>query len=194
MKHRVGKQTDSDHVAMSDGTPTAALEENVEAIKAWERESLLSRSRAEQIADWIAGTGAGGPVLVLHVLWFGLWVSANLGWIPGVMPFDPFPFPFLTMAVSLEAIFLAWFVLASQNRLARQSDKRSHLNLQVDLLTEREMTAVLQLLQDIARHLNVSTTVTPEQLRDLAKKTDLRSLTNRTEEITEPTPAGAVDR
>lgn len=194
MKHRVGNQTDSRSVAVSERAPTAALEENVEAIKVWERESLLSRSRAEQIADWIAGTGAGGPVLVLHVLWFGLWVSANLGWIPGVTPFDRFPFPFLTMAVSLEAIFLAWFVLASQNRLARQSDKRSHLNLQVDLLTEREMTAVLQLLQDIARHLNVSTTVTPEQLRDLAKKTDLRSLTNRTEEITEPTPAGAVDR
>ena len=188
VKHRVGKQTDSDDVAVSEGPPTAALEENVEAIKAWERESLLSRSRAEQIADWIAGTGAGGPVLVLHVLWFGLWVSANLGWIPGVTPFDRFPFPFLTMLVSLEAIFLAWFVLASQNRLARQSDKRTHLNLQIDLLAEREMTAVLQLLQDIARHLNVSTTVTPEQLRDLAKKTDLRSLTDRMEEITEPTP------
>ncbi len=55
-------------------------------------------------------------------------------------PFDPFPFPLLTMAVSLEAIILAWFVLASQNRLSRQ---RSHLNLQIDLLTEREMIAVL---------------------------------------------------
>jgi uncharacterized membrane protein len=164
---------------------TAALEENVEAIKAWERESLLSRTRAEQIADWIAGTGAGGPVLLLHVLWFGLWVAANSGWIPGVAPFDPFPFPFLTMTVSLEAIFLAWFVLASQNRLSRQADKRSHLNLQVDLLAEREMTAVLQLLQDIARHLKVPT-VTSEQIRDLAKKTDLRNLTDRVEEFSEP--------
>ena len=188
MKHRVGKQTATDASDVPEDTPTAALEENVEAIKVWERESLLSRSRVEQIADWIAGTGAVGPVLVLHVLWFGLWVSANVGWIPGVTPFDPFPFPFLTMVVALEAIVVAWFVLASQNRLARQSDRRSHVNLQVDLLAEREMTAVLQLLQDIARHLNVSTTVTPEQLRDLAKKTDLRNLTDRTEEITEAAP------
>jgi uncharacterized membrane protein len=60
------------------------------------------------------------------------------------------------MTVSLEAIFL--FVLASQNRLSRQSDKRSHLDLQIDLLAEREMTAVLQLLQDIAG------TWTPEPL------------------------------
>ena len=104
----------------------------------------------------------------------------------GIRPFDRFPFPFLTMTVSLEAIFLALFVLASQNRLARQADKRSHLDLQIDLLAEREMTAVLQLLQDIARHLDVETSVTPEQLRDLMKKTDLRRLTDRMEELAEP--------
>ena len=123
---------------------------------------------------------------MLHVVWFGAWVTVNAGVIRGVRPFDPFPFPFLTMTVSLEAIFLALFVLASQNRLARQADKRSHLDLQIDLLAEREMTAVLQLLQDIARHLDVQTSVTPEQLRDLMKKTDLRRLTDRMEELAEP--------
>ena len=54
------------------------------------------------------------------------------------------------------------------------------------------MTAVLQLLQDIARHLDVQTTVTPEQLRDLMKKTDLRRLTNRVEELAEPATATAA--
>ena len=166
------------------------MEENVQAIKRWERAILLARSKAEQISDWIAYTAGSGPVLVLHVVWFGAWVTVNVGVIRGIRPFDPFPFPFLTMTVSLEAIFLALFVLASQNRLARQADKRSHLDLQIDLLAEREMTAVLQLLQDIARHLKVQTTVTPEQLRDLMKKTDLRRLTNRMEELAEPaTPA-----
>ncbi len=95
-------------------------------------------------------------MLVLHVVWFAAWVSLNAGWIHGVTPFDPFPFPFLMLTVSLEAIFLALFVLASQNRLARQADKRSHLDLQIDLLVEREMTAVLQLLEDIALHLEVN--------------------------------------
>ena len=85
------------------------------------------------------------------------------------------------MIVSLEAIFLALFVLASQNRMARLADQRSHLDLQIDLLAEREMTAMLQLLQDIARHLNVNTSVTPEQLRDLAKKTDVHDLTKKIE-------------
>ena len=171
---------------------SSALEENVQAIKRWESAILLARSKAEQVSDWIACTAGSGPVLVLHVLWFGAWVTVNAGAIRGIRPFDPFPFPFLTMTVSLEAIFLALFVLASQNRLARQADKRSHLDLQIDLLAEREMTAVLQLLQDIARHLEVQTTVTPEQLRDLMKKTDLRRLTNRMEELAEPATAAAL--
>src|SRR6187402_2152621 len=165
---------------------SSAVEENVQAIKGWEKAILRARSTAEQVSDWIACTAASGPVLILHVLWFGGWITVNAGVIRGVRPFDRFPFPFLTMTVSLEAIFLALFVLASQNRLARQADKRSHLDLQIDLLAEREMTAVLQLLQDIAQHLDVQTTVTPEQLRDLMKKTDVRRLTNRVEELAEP--------
>jgi uncharacterized membrane protein len=166
--------------------PASALDENVQAIKRWETTILRARSRAEQVSDWIAWKAGSGPFLILHVVWFGAWIAVNAGAIRGIRPFDPFPFPFLTMTVSLEAIFLALFVLASQNRLAHQADKRSHLDLQIDLLAEREMTAVLQLLQDIARHLDVHTTVTPEQLRDLMKKTDLRRLTDRMQELAEP--------
>ena len=170
----------------------SAVEENVQTIKGWERAVLLARSTTEQISDWIARAAGSGPVLILHVVWFGAWVTANAGVIRGIRPFDPFPFPFLTMTVSLEAIFLALIVLASQNRLARQADKRSHLDLQIDLLAEREMTAVLQLLQDIARHLEIRTTVTPEQLQDLMKTTDVRRLTSRIEELAEPaTSAGS---
>ena len=160
-----------------------ALEENVEAIKRWEQSLLHARTRAEQLSDWITATAASGPVLAMHVAWFTLWIAANRELLPGVAPFDAFPFPILSMMVSLEAIFLALFVLASQNRLARQSDKRAHLDLQIDLLAEREMTAVLQLLQDIATHLNVKGTVTPEQLRDLVKKTDIHTLAEKLEDF-----------
>ena len=163
-----------------------ALEENVQAIKRWEQDALHSRSRAEQLSDWITSTASAGSVLVFHFGWFSFWVLANLGIIPGVTPFDPFPFPLLTMTVSLEAIFLSLFVLASQNRLSRQSDKRAHLDLQIDLLAEREMTMVLRLLQDIAQHLDVKVSVTPDQIRDLAKETDIHKLTNKLDEIPQP--------
>ena len=87
-----------------------------------EARSCCARSSAARFSDWIACTAGSGPVLVLHVVWFGAWVTVNAGALRVVRPFDPFPFPFLTMTVSLEAIFLALFVLASQNRLARQAD------------------------------------------------------------------------
>jgi uncharacterized membrane protein len=167
-----------------------AVEENVEAIRRWEQAALHSRSHAEQLGDWVTSTAASSPVLLAHVGWFALWIAANVNLIPGVAPFDHFPFPFLTMTVSLEAIFLALFVLASQNRLAQMADKRAHLDLQIDLLAEREMTVVLRLLQDIAAHLDVKTAVTPDQIRDLMQKTDVHALTSKLDEIPKP---GAED-
>lgn len=168
----------------------SAVEENVDAIKRWERAILDARSPVERFSDWIAARAGGGAAIVLHAVWFAVWLTWNAGVVRGMTPFDPFPFPFLTMAVSLEAIFLSLFVLASQNRLSRQADKRSHLDLQIDLLAEREMTAVLGLLRDLARHQGVETTLTSEQLHDLIERTDLRRLTARMEELADPAAGG----
>jgi uncharacterized membrane protein len=152
-----------------------AVEENVEAIKAWDRALLLNRSRAQRFSDWVTCVAAGGVSMLLHAIWFTAWIVINKHVFPSITPFDP-SLQMLTMIVSLEAIFLALFVLASQNRLARQSDLRANLDLQIDLLSEREMTAVLQLLKDIASHLDCPTTVTSEQLAELIKKTDIKRL------------------
>ena len=155
------------------------MEENVRAIKDWEQSALHSRSRAERVSEWITSTAGRGPVLLAHLVWFAGWAAVNLGFVPGVRPFDAFPFPLLTTMVSLEAIFLALFVLSSQNRLATQADKRAHLDLQIDLLAEREMTAVLQLLQDIAARLGVSRADANPQIQELAKETDVHQLTSK---------------
>jgi uncharacterized membrane protein len=155
-----------------------AVEENVDAIKQWDRALLLQRSWAQRVSDRITVAAASGVSMAAHAIWFLSWIAINTGLIPAVRPFDRFPFQLLTMIVSLEAIFLALFVLASQNRLGKQADLRANLDLQIDLLVEREMTAVLQLLKDIAAHLDVDTRVTTDRLSDLIKKTDLKRLTD----------------
>jgi uncharacterized membrane protein len=155
---------------------TPEIEENVEAIKAWDRALLLKRSGVQRISDAITSAAASGPSMLAHAVWFIAWIAVNTRVIPGLEPFDPFPFQLLTMLVSLEAIFLALFVLATQNRLGKQADLRANLDLQIDLLAEREMTAVLQLLTEIAGHLNVPTSVTSDQLADLVKKTDIKAI------------------
>jgi uncharacterized membrane protein len=164
------------------------VDENVHEIKAWEESTLRARTAAEHLSDWVSAKAASGASIVIHLVWFAAWGAVNMRWIPGIEPFDPFPFQLLTMWVSLEAIFLSLFVLASQNRLARQTDRRSHLDLQIDLLAEREMTAVLQLLRDIAGHLKVKTSVTEEQLRELARTTDVHKLTDRMAEFDREEP------
>jgi uncharacterized membrane protein len=90
----------------------------------------------------------------LHVIWFGFWIVLNV--IPGFTRFDPFPFTFLTLCVSLEAIFLSTFILIAQNEETRLTERRNALDLQINLLTEQENTKMLQMLAAIGKKLEVS--------------------------------------
>jgi len=90
----------------------------------------------------------------VHIVWFGVWILLNTGWV-GVRAFDPFPYGLLTMVVSLEAIFLSTFVLISQNRLSAETEHRADLDLHIGLLTEHELTRVLQMLDAIQDKLGI---------------------------------------
>jgi uncharacterized membrane protein len=132
-------------------------EKNIRTVCALEAESLARRSPLERVGDKIA-VQAGKPwCIILHCVWFALWIAANT-----VKPFDPFPYPFLTTAVSLESIFLALFLLMSQNRGSRQAEERAHLDLQINLLSEDENTKMLQMLQALCAHHGLAVAHDPE--------------------------------
>ena len=99
---------------------------------------------------------ASSPVfLLLHVLWFAMWIGANAG-IGGVEPFDPYPFGLLTLLLSMEAIVLTIFVLMSQGREAGVAELREELTLQVNLRIEEEVTKTLQLVTGLYARLGFS--------------------------------------
>ena len=176
--------TDSTRAARNIASSEAeALQENIDAIKLWEEAALHQRSAADVLSDRITSIVTGGPALVAHAVWFATWLLINTGLLPLIDPFDRFPFPLLTLVVSLEAIFLTLFVLLSQNRMTARADKRAHLDLQIDMLAEREMTAVLRLLLDTARHLDVKLSLSEDQMADLVKKTDVRRITAELEKL-----------
>src|SRR3954463_11890511 len=83
-------------------------------------------------------------------------------WLGQRWVFDPYPFGLLTMVVSLEAIFLATFVLLSQNRQAEDAEQRAELDLQINLLSEHEITRILTLVDAIADHLGLEAGQDPE--------------------------------
>ncbi|HEV7398169.1 MAG TPA: DUF1003 domain-containing protein [Pyrinomonadaceae bacterium] len=131
---------------------TAAVDnltrQNVELIRQLEEAAKRERKRADLVAESIARFCGSMTFVWVHVVWFGGWILANL--VPGVRHIDPFPFTFLTLVVSLEAIFLSTFILISQNHDTKISERRNHLDLQINLLSEQENTRMITMLQAIA--------------------------------------------
>ena len=93
----------------------------------------------QRAADLLAAFAGSIPFLLLHLVWFAVWVSINLGFLP-IEAFDPFPFGLLTMVVSLEAIFLSCFVLISQNRQAAKDRIRSEVEYEANIRAGLEVT------------------------------------------------------
>jgi uncharacterized membrane protein len=96
-------------------------------------------SPLDRVADGIAGFAGSMNFVFIHLAFFSAWVVLNLDVIPGLVAFDPFPFGLLTTAVSLEAIFLAVFVLLAQNLQAAKERVRADIEYEINLKAELEV-------------------------------------------------------
>ena len=114
--------------------PTNPTKLNIDAIAKLEHEALLRRTPTERASDAITKFIGSTAFLLLQVLLVLTWSAVNLRLIPGTKVFDPFPFGILALVISSESVVLTIFVLISQNSMARQAEKRSHLDLQVGML------------------------------------------------------------
>jgi uncharacterized membrane protein len=151
---------------------------NIEAIARLEQEALGRRTAAEHASDAIVKAIGSTPYLLLHVLLVAIWSTVNLNLIPGVTAFDPFPFGMLAILLAAEGVFLTIFVLISQNRMAREADRRSHLDLQVGMLAEQELTVMIQMLQKLCQHAGVDVKSSNEQVQGFSEATDVQKLAN----------------
>ena len=159
----------------------APTERNVRVIAALERRALHNRTAADRLSDAITRITGTGAFAAANLVVFVLWILVNTVRVRGLEPFDPYPFNFLTLVVSLEAIFLSVFVLMSQNRMTRAADRRAELDLQVDLLAEQELTAMLRMLDAMCRKLQVDPHVPADRLQQLLRETDVNKLASTLE-------------
>lgn len=154
-------------------SPSPSVEQltqkNVETVISLEEAAREQRTAADRVAEKIARFCGSMTFVWVHVLWFGGWILFNL--LPGIRHIDPFPFTFLTLIVSLEAIFLSTFILISQNLDSRISERRSHLDLQLNLLSEQENTKMIVMLHAIAAKLGA----------DLTQDADIKALSEETQ-------------
>lgn len=139
-------------------------------FKSFEAKSLKSRSFLTQVADDLTEAFSSTSFLFLNAIFFTAWIVLNAGWIPELPAFDPYPYGLLTMAVSLEAIFLSIFVLVSQNRSSYISSIREEVHLRVNLIAEEEITKVLEVLAEIRKEMGIKKP--DEELEEMLRRID----------------------
>jgi uncharacterized membrane protein len=110
------------------------------------------------------------------------WLLVNAGKIPKARPFDPYPFSLLGVIFAIEAVILSSFILMRQNRMMRRGERRDHLHLQVDLLAEKEITKVLQMVRAICGHLGLQNIMADKEIRELSQNTSIESLSQTLED------------
>jgi uncharacterized membrane protein len=142
------------------------------------KEKENEKTIVDRFADFLTDFFGTAWFLVLNMVLFAFWIFANVGWIPGVPVFDPFPFSLLTTAVSLEAIVLSVIVLMSQKRAARVADVREEVDFAVNVHAEREITKVLNMLDDIQHRLGIEHEDDPELIR-MKRTLDLKRIEDR---------------
>jgi uncharacterized membrane protein len=157
----------------SDGRQAEARAHNVRAIVDLERAELRRRSAIERLTDRVSGAVSSTGFIVFHVAWFVLWILANRT-LP--KPFDAYPFNLLTMVVSLEAIILTSFVLMAQDRLTKLADRRAHLDLQINLIAEQELTAMLRVLCRLAESGGIDVRTCDPTIGNWLGETDVQTL------------------
>jgi uncharacterized membrane protein len=155
---------------------------NVEAIARLEHEALPRRNMTERASDEIVKLVGSIAFLLLQVLLVLTWSAINLNLVSVVKPFDPFPFGILALVISSESVFLRIFVLISQNRMMRQAERRSHLDLQVGMLAEQELTTMLQMQHKICRHLGIDVESAKHELKGFSDATDVSKLASELED------------
>lgn len=159
----------------------SAVEANIRSVAQLERTFQERRTKIERLSDWIADFTGTIWFVIFHVVCLALWFLINTRVLPIVKAFDPYPFILLAMIVSVEGVLLSTFVLMKQNRMQQRSDARDHLNLQIDLLAERESTMALQLLQAICDKLEISRAKLDAELGELADTTSVDKLAEQIE-------------
>ncbi|WP_137181874.1 DUF1003 domain-containing protein [Roseomonas sp. AR75] len=161
---------------MAESAAPRRMVRNIEEIVRLEREEQRRSPPSSRLADAVARVAGSPRFVLLHALGIAAYVAINLGLVPGVPTFDPLPFSLLGGVFSLEGLLLAAFVLMKQNRADIREEDRAHLDLQISLLAEQEVTKVIQMLGRISHALGIEDHVMDREARELGEITAVSRL------------------
>ena len=155
----------------TDPTPKG-IGQNQKTVKSIKAKADEKRSLIDILVDRTTALLGSNIFLLVNLVVFATWIVINTDHIPGITPFDKFPFSLLTTSVSLEAIILAILVLISQNRASKVADLREEVQLQVNVITEEEITRMMSMLVLLLQKNRIPIPA-DERLQEMLRDTDV---------------------
>jgi len=149
---------------------------NVHTVMSLEKRARTAMTPGDRISNRVTRVTGTVGFAVINVILMGLWIAANTAAFSPFKVIDPFPFSLLTLGLSVEAILLSIFVLMSENRSARQAERRAQLDLQINVLAEQELTAALSMLTALCKQQGVSIKLPEGKLNALMSETRLDAI------------------
>lgn len=160
--------------------PQSHIDAHIDLITKHEQEFLEKRTKSERLGDNIAKFIGSFSFVSVHLLLFAAWIGWNV--LSGLSHFDPPPFSLLGAIVAMEAILLGSFILMRQARLGRRAEERDHLMLQILMLTEKEITAVLNIDRQIAVQVGAERAANNAEVRELSQQTSIEEVAHTIKE------------
>jgi uncharacterized membrane protein len=163
-------------VVSSQPSVAATAKRNVETIAQLEHQLLAQQSRTERWGSGIARFFGSLRFVVAQIFFVAAWIVLNAERTAWLRPFDPYPFPFLSLVVGMEFIFLTTFVLINQKHQMRRAEQWSHLHLQLSMLTEQEVTKNMRMLHMICQELKPEMPTRDPEVSELSQNTEIAAL------------------
>lgn len=152
----------NNHISFLRSLFSENIEQKKKIFHSIKAQANAKRTLTEKIADWMTSKFGSNIFLLFNILFFTVWILINTDNIKWINVFDPFPFILLTAIVSLEAIILAIFVLISQNRTAKVDDLREETHLQLNLISQREITKIIKMMALLLEKQGIDLSQDPE--------------------------------
>ena len=159
------------------------MDRNVQAIVDLERKALEERPHVSRFTDIASKLAARPAFIVIHLLFFAGWIVMNTM----QFSFDRNPFNLLNLIFAFEAIVLTSIVLNAQTEVRRVWERRAHLDLQVNILAEQELTVILGLLNQVCDRMGIEKKSDPK-MEQLAKDTDVKKIATAIEKELDQKP------
>jgi uncharacterized membrane protein len=159
----------------------ATAKRNIETIAQLEQQLIAHRSKTERWGGSVARFFGSPRFIAAQVFFIVAWIVLNTVSTAWLRPFDPYPFPFLSLIVGIEFIFLTTFVLINQKHQMRRAEQWWHLNLQLSMLTEQEVTENVKMLHMICRELELKIPIPDHEVSDLSQHTEITALVDEIE-------------